>query len=97
MINAGFDKGSLFGLTHFLFYISDLSKILISLVKIYSDDTTLYGCTFKKLNDKSKTVDLYADLVLTEKKGEKLTGIIQCLPNKFSNVLSPPVKYLLKS
>lgn len=96
MINAGIDQGSLLGLTLFLFSINDLSKILIYLVKIYSDVTTLYGCTFKNMNDKSKSVDLYADLILTEKR-EKLTGIIQYLPTKFINVLSPPVKYLLKS
>ena len=42
-VDAGVPQGSIFGLTLFLFYITDLPDDVICDIAIYVDDTTLYS------------------------------------------------------
>lgn len=59
MNNAGVPQGSLLGLTHFLLCIRDLRRnIHRSLVNLYADYTTVYGCTFKNNDDQNPAADL---------------------------------------
>lgn len=51
-INAGVTQDPLLGLTLFRFYINDLPKnTLRFLVNIYVDNTSVYGCSSKHLDD----------------------------------------------
>lgn len=57
--NAGVPQGSLFSVTVFLKYISNLPKYIIgSPVNIYVDDITIYESTTKHLDDQKLSADL---------------------------------------
>lgn len=65
-INADVSRGSLLGPIIFLLCIKVLpKKIFISRVNIYTDDTSMYGYTFKNLDGHREVTDLSPDLVVT--------------------------------
>lgn len=73
---------SLLTLHLFLLYIKDLlENIFRSLVNIYIDGTTVYGCTSKYLNDQSMPADLH--LIK-----EKMAFNFQYFQNQVNNVSS---------
>lgn len=65
-LKAVVPQGSTLGLTQFLFDINDLPRNIVrSLVDIYADDTTLYGCISRNQDKKSLVADLSSDRSLT--------------------------------
>lgn len=67
-INAGIHKGSCLGSTLLGLNINNLPRnILRSLVNNYTDDTTVYECTFKNQDNQSLESNLPSNLALTVK------------------------------
>lgn len=53
-----------------------------------ADDTMVYRCISKNIDDQSLTSDLPSDLVLTTQWRKRLTCIIQYPQNQVSNISS---------
>ena len=56
-INAGVRPGSILGLLFFLIYINDLSDGILSLVKLFADDTLLFSVVQNKNDSASQLND----------------------------------------
>ena len=58
-VEAGVPQGSILGLLLFLMYINDLSENLVSNLKLFADDTSLFSVIFyKNLSTKNLNDDL---------------------------------------